>query len=340
MINLEYCLYEPNLPFKLITLTDSKLLEIDGNLMKILFNEKFGDYFCSIIRPLQENELLARFPLSVLSNLALTMPVIQRARGSSIFEQHKQASEVVHLILEGEVSLIQKHYWSTDSTVKITQALNHLIIPKRKTSFIPLSRIYRGQFVQEDILGLHPHHQYTASVESESCSFMCININMLLAIDRSYSCLNMMNSRQQDKVRQTEAREQLLRERMRSISSSKRIADIAQLLNKDTDAVKTQNFNTLILRQKRKPRSKSLQNSAEYIPPTLTGQIENTLRNPTSKPNPSSLSIEGSISHQSQQYRSESVNLPRLGRLIAESFQAKDSMLRNNFRSAPVCKLV
>lgn len=194
----EHCLYEQFLPMTLFCKVDARVIEIDGNLFKALFfgrlssPDKLNRHLLALIAGIQSNYLLKNLPLSIALNMVNNCPRFVRTRGSMIYKQGDAFNGSLNLLLAGEAQIFKK--------VKVVSNENAELIENRETSdlFVPKSDCYmkqlgsrrKGEFVESEVISVSGRRQETVVVDSEAALVLSIDVNLLLAVDKTFSLVN------------------------------------------------------------------------------------------------------------------------------------------------------
>lgn len=146
----------------------------------------------ALISGIQNNYLLRNMPTSIVLNLINNCKRFIKTRGSEVYKEGEYFDGRLNLLLVGEVQICKRfEIIATENCELIENSeTNHLFAPRVDYSIRPVGNRKSGDFVEKDLIQLSGRRNDSAFVASESALVLSIDVNLLLAVDKTFNIIN------------------------------------------------------------------------------------------------------------------------------------------------------
>lgn len=160
---------------------------------------------------MQNNFLLKNLPMSISLNFINNSKRFVKARGSTIYEEGDTFNGMINLLLVGGVRLCKRFPMICADNIELIEnkETTDLFMPRVEYCVKPVGSRSRGEFLEKDIIHASGSRTETAMIDTESALVVSIDINLLLAVDKTFTLINNLYeiiTFQQDSLIQAEER--------------------------------------------------------------------------------------------------------------------------------------
>ena len=146
----------------------------------------------NLISGIQTNYLLKNMPTSIALNLINNCKRYIKTRGSNVYKEGEAFDGRLNLLLSGDVQICKRYeIIATDNCELIeNRETSHLFAPRVDYSTRPIGNRKSGDFIERDLIQITGRRNHSAYVSSEAALVLSIDVNLLLAVDTTFSLIN------------------------------------------------------------------------------------------------------------------------------------------------------
>lgn len=204
--------------------------------------ERLNRHCLNLIGGVQNNYILKNFPVSIALNIINNSKRSIKARGSVVFAEGERFNGNLNLLLAGEVRMCKRYEMlSTEHAELIEDSETTNLFKSRVEYYVkPVGIRQKGEFLEQDIINISGRRQESAIVDSEAALLLSVDLNLILAIDKTFSLVNNLSDniiyRQDEKLKaeQRVKRDTGLQTGPSNINSTDEAAKLAKI-KYDTD---------------------------------------------------------------------------------------------------------
>lgn len=146
----------------------------------------------SLIGGIQNNYLLKNLPTSIALNIINNCRRYIKTRGSEVYKEGEAFDGRLNLLLAGEVQICKRFQITSTENCELIEnrETSHLFAPRVDFTVRPVGNRKSGDFIERDLIQLTGRRNHSAFVTSEAALVLSVDINLLLAVDKTFSIIN------------------------------------------------------------------------------------------------------------------------------------------------------
>lgn len=146
----------------------------------------------SLIAGIQNNYLLKNLPTSIALNIINNCKRYIKTRGSEIYREGEAFDGRLNLLLAGEVQICKRYQIIATENCELIEnrETTHLFAPRVDFTVRPIGGRKSGDFIERDLIQLNGRRNHSAYVASEAALVLSIDVNLLLAVDKTFGIIN------------------------------------------------------------------------------------------------------------------------------------------------------